>query len=65
MLAVRRSGITETLHLLEGKNLIRSTRDQVHVLDRSGLEVLAGTAYGLPEKEYRRLILPADPQLPN
>lgn len=59
MLAVRRAGITDALHALEGKHLIKSTRGSVSISDRLGLEALAGTAYGLPEREQKRLITPA------
>lgn len=56
MLGVRRSGVTDTLHILEGRRLIRAKRGQITILDRPKLERLAGPAYGLPEAEYRRLI---------
>jgi CRP-like cAMP-binding protein len=58
MLAVRRSGVTDALHILEGKNAIRSTRGNVHITDRSALKVIAKGAYGYPEAEYERLIGP-------
>jgi CRP-like cAMP-binding protein len=56
MLGVRRQGVTESLHTLEGKHLIRSTRDHVRVLDRGGLIDLASGSYGVCEAEYERLI---------
>ncbi|HYD88364.1 MAG TPA: Crp/Fnr family transcriptional regulator [Vitreimonas sp.] len=56
MLGVRRPGVTDALHLLEGKGLIRATRGVVRIVDREGLELLAGGAYGVPEREYRRLL---------
>jgi CRP-like cAMP-binding protein len=56
MLAVRRSGVTVTLHTLEGTGAIRSTRGLVTILDRSRLEEIAGSSYGHAEAEYRRLI---------
>jgi CRP-like cAMP-binding protein len=56
MLAVRRAGITEALTSLEGKKAIRALRGRVVVLNRSSLEEVAGAAYGIPEREYRRLI---------
>jgi CRP-like cAMP-binding protein len=56
MLAVRRSGVTEALNDLEGRNMIRATRGRITILDRSGLLAIAGGAYGVPEKEYKRLI---------
>lgn len=58
MIAAQRPGVTETLHVLEGEGLIRSTRGRVTVLDRARLEAFAQDAYGKPEAEYRRLIGP-------
>ena len=58
MLAVRRSGVTVTLHTLEGTGSIRSTRGLVTITDRARLEEIAGEAYGQAEAEYRRLIGP-------
>lgn len=56
MLSAQRSGVTVTLHILEGVGAIRSTRGLVKVIDRIKLEDLAGDAYGVPEAEYRKLI---------
>jgi len=56
MLSVRRSSVTVALQVLEGDRLIRSERGHITVLDRSGLQVLAGGSYGIPEAEYTRLI---------
>jgi CRP-like cAMP-binding protein len=58
MIASQRSGVTVTLHVLEGMGAIRSKRGRVIILDREKLEDLAGDAYGAPEGEYRRLIGP-------
>ncbi len=58
MLAVRRSSVTDALHALESRRLIQSTRGNVKILDRPRLERAAGGAYGLPEREYERLISP-------
>ena len=55
MLGVRRPSVTDALHVVEGKQLIRAERGMITVRDRSGLEQLAGKAYGLPEAEYNRL----------
>jgi CRP-like cAMP-binding protein len=57
MLGVRRPSVTDALHLLEGKQLIRAERGLITVRDRKGLEEIAGDAYGVPEDEYRRVIL--------
>ena len=58
MLGVRRSGVTEALHVLEGLKIISATRGSIRVLDRGQLEATAGGSYGVPEAEYRRLIGP-------
>jgi CRP-like cAMP-binding protein len=55
MLGVRRSGVTDQLHLLEGTHAIRSRRGHITVRDRSKLEEIAGGCYGVPEREYTRL----------
>jgi CRP-like cAMP-binding protein len=56
MLGVRRAGVTEALQSLKRRKLIDTGRNQIVVLNRKGLEQAAGNAYGIPEKEYRRLI---------
>lgn len=56
MLGVRRAGVTETLHVLTRRRLIKPSRGQIEVLNRKGLESVAGGYYGLPEREYRRLM---------
>jgi CRP-like cAMP-binding protein len=55
MLGVRRAGVTQALHALATRGLIKSVRGKITVLDRAGLEESAGDAYGVPEAEYRRL----------
>ncbi|MDB5591148.1 Crp/Fnr family transcriptional regulator [Enterovirga sp.] len=59
MLAVRRPGVTVALHELEGCGLIRSRRGLVIIRDRAGLVELCAGIYGVPEAEYRRLIVQA------
>jgi CRP-like cAMP-binding protein len=56
MLGVRRAGVTEALHSLKRQKLIDTGRNQIVVLNRKGIERAAGSSYGVPEKEYRRLI---------
>ena len=56
MLAVRRPGVTEAIHLLEGNGIIRARRAHFTILDRERLEEMAGDSYGVPEAEYERLI---------
>jgi CRP-like cAMP-binding protein len=55
-LAVRRAGVTDALHELEGLGLIRSTRGRINILDRYGLIDFADGCYGAPEAEYERLM---------
>jgi CRP-like cAMP-binding protein len=56
MLGVRRSGVTNEVHILEGLGAIRATRGDIHVIDREKLEAIAGGSYGAPEREYERVI---------
>jgi CRP-like cAMP-binding protein len=56
MLGVRRSGVTEALHLLEGVHIVEARRGHIRVLNRAKLEEIAGGCYGVPEAEYKRLI---------
>ncbi len=55
MLGVRRSGITNELHVLEGIRAIRATRGNVKILDRQKLENIASGSYGTPERIYEDL----------
>jgi CRP-like cAMP-binding protein len=56
MLGVRRAGVTESLQDLQRRRLIKAGRGKIVVLDRNGLMRVAGDYYGMPEREYRRLI---------
>lgn len=56
LLGVRRQGVTETLHALEGAGLVRSSRSLIKILDRDGLQTAANGFYGIPEAEYDRSI---------
>lgn len=58
MIAAERSGVTVTLHILEGAGMIYSTRGLVTIRDRAKLEDLAGDGYGMPEAQYSKLICP-------
>jgi hypothetical protein len=42
--------------MLEGEHVIKAIRGQVTLLDRARLEEIAADCYGLPEREYARLI---------
>ncbi|WP_409936880.1 hypothetical protein [Rhizobium leguminosarum] len=50
MIAFGRSGVTDALHVLEGKRLIYAKRSLVTVRDRAALEEFAGPAYGPAER---------------
>ena len=57
MLAVRRSGVTTAIHILEGAGAIRASRGIILIRDREKLEEIASGSYGVPEAEYERLML--------
>ncbi len=65
MLAVRRSGVTLALQILEGKGLIRATRGTIQIVDREGLAQHSEGTYGRAEREYERIMgrTEADPAL--
>jgi CRP-like cAMP-binding protein len=56
MLGVRRSGVTDQIHILEGIRAIKATRGNIKVVDRPKLEDIAGGSYGVPEQEYEKHI---------
>ena len=56
MLGVRRAGVTEALQSLKRQKMIHTGRNEIMVLNRKLIERVAGNSYGVPEKEYRRLI---------
>jgi CRP-like cAMP-binding protein len=57
LLGVRRSGVTDAVHLLEESHMIRARRGMLDVLDRPQLKNLAAGCYGKPEAAHERLIL--------
>ena len=58
MLGVRRPGVTDALHRLEGDHLIRARRSSIMIRDREGLERVADGSYGVSERDYERLFGP-------
>ena len=56
MMGVRRAGVTEAVHELTRRKLTKATRGAITILNRRGIERIAGNYYGTPEAEYRRLV---------
>lgn len=56
MLGVRRSGVTNELHVIEGVRAIKATRGNIKILDREKIVEMAGGSYGIPEREYEHFI---------
>jgi CRP-like cAMP-binding protein len=56
MLGVRRAGVTEALHALTARKFVALARKRITLLDRKALEKFAGSFYGVPEREYRRVV---------
>ena len=56
MLGVRRAGVTHAIGTLKQQKLISASRGHITMLNRKGLEKVAGNFYGGPEAEYRRLL---------
>ncbi len=56
MLAVRRSGVTETLHSLQEQGLISNSRGTITIANRPGLEAAACECYRIVVEEYQRLL---------
>ncbi len=55
MLGVRRAGVTDALHGLESKGVIKAYRGTIRIMNRKGLMAIAGNFYGVPEAEYKRV----------
>jgi CRP-like cAMP-binding protein len=55
-LGVRRAGISECAHKLQGAGYIRYARGSLTVVDRAGLELKACGCYRVIRDEYRRLL---------
>jgi CRP-like cAMP-binding protein len=63
MMGAGRPGVTEAVHSHVKRGLIRTERGLITVLDREGLIELAGEYYGVPEREYERLLPGETPAL--
>lgn len=55
MLGVRRAGVTQALHILEGERLIKAARGQLTVIDRAGLEKASCGCYRVLKDETDRM----------
>ena len=56
MLGVRRSSVTDAIHVLEGMKMIQAERGLLQIRDRLALTRFTGDAYGMPETAYAHLI---------
>ncbi len=56
MLGVRRAGVTVAVSALANRGLISRSRGNIMMVDRPGLERIAGSYYGAAEAEYRRIV---------
>lgn len=56
MLSVRRAGVTVAIGLLAKTGTIKVSRGAIDIVDRAGLEEESNGTYGVPEKEYARLL---------
>ena len=56
MLGVRRAGVTVALHSFEQRGFISMRRGQLTIINRAGIEQVAGSFYGMPEAELKRLM---------
>ncbi|MBV9548774.1 MAG: Crp/Fnr family transcriptional regulator [Alphaproteobacteria bacterium] len=56
MLGVRRAGVTVAIHSFEQRGFVTTRRGELTVVNRPGLERVAGSFYGTPEAELERLL---------
>jgi len=56
MLGVRRAGVTVAIHGFERRGLVTTRRGQLTLVNRAGIEQIAGSFYGTPEAELKRLL---------
>ena len=56
MLGVRRAGVTVALHSFERRGMITTRRGQLTLINRAAIEQAAGSFYGIPEAELKRLM---------
>src|ERR1700677_3533662 len=56
MLGVRRAGVTVAIHSFEQRGFLTTRRGELTVVNRAGIEQVAGSFYGIPEAELKRLM---------
>src|ERR1700744_5836579 len=56
MLGVRRAGVTVAIHGFERKGLVTARHGQFALANRARIEEIAGSFYGKPESELKRLL---------
>ena len=56
ILHTRRAGVTNAMKELQAAGQVETARGLIRILDRKGLEAAAGSFYGRPEVEFKRLI---------
>ena len=56
MLGVRRAGVTVAIHSFEQRGFITTRRGELTMVNRKGIEEVAGSFYGTPEAELGRLL---------
>jgi CRP-like cAMP-binding protein len=56
MLGVRRAGVTVAIHSFEQRGFITTRRGELTMVNRKGIEDVAGSFYGTPEAELERLL---------
>jgi CRP-like cAMP-binding protein len=56
MLGVRRAGVTVAIHSFEQRGFITTRRGELTMVNRTGIEGVAGSFYGTPEAELERLL---------
>ena len=59
MLGVRRAGVTVAIHGFERRGFVTTRRGQLTITNRPGIEQVAGSFYGTPEAELKRLLADA------
>jgi len=59
MLGVRRAGVTVALHSFERRGMITTRRGQLTLINRAAIEQVAGSFYGIPEAQLKRLMADA------